>query len=74
MFTHDPTLGAPSPPVSRTLAVYGPSTNSRAETTGREFVDVGIREIGIQVGAGVLNHRQPEIGVGCFEQSGQDNG
>ena len=30
-------------------------------------------EIGVEVGAAVLNDRQTEIGVECFEQSGEDN-
>ena len=30
-------------------------------------------EIGVEVGAAVLNDHQTEIGVGCFEQSGKDN-
>jgi hypothetical protein len=30
-------------------------------------------EIGVDVGAAVLNDRQTEIGVSCFEQSGEDN-
>jgi len=30
-------------------------------------------EIGVEVGAAVLDDRQTEIGVGCFEQSGEDN-
>ena len=30
-------------------------------------------ETGVEVGAAVLNDRQTEIGVGCFEQSGEDN-
>lgn len=30
-------------------------------------------EIGVEVGAAVFNDRQTEIGVGCFEQSGEDN-
>jgi hypothetical protein len=30
-------------------------------------------EIRVEVGAAVLNDRQTEIGVGCFEQSGEDN-
>jgi hypothetical protein len=30
-------------------------------------------EIGVEVGTAVLNDRQTEIGVGCFEQSGEDN-
>jgi len=30
-------------------------------------------EIGVEVGAAVLNDRQTEIGVGCFDQSGEDN-
>ena len=40
---------------------------------GEELVDKAIVEIGVEVGAAVLNHRQTEIGVGGFEQSGEDN-
>ena len=30
-------------------------------------------EIGIEVGTAILNDHQTEIGIGCFEQSGEDN-
>jgi len=30
-------------------------------------------EIGVEVSAAVLDDRQTEIGIGCFEQSGEDN-
>ena len=51
--------------------------NSRAESTdareGKNLLSQAIMEIGIEVGAAVLNDRQTEIGVGCFEQSREDN-
>src|SRR5580704_18706976 len=42
-----------------------PSREHRC-TGGEELVDQAIMEIGVEVGAAVLNDRQTEIGVGCF--------
>jgi hypothetical protein len=42
-------------------------------TGGEEPVDQAIMEIGVEVGAAVFNDRQTEIGVGGFEQSGEDD-
>lgn len=57
---------------ARLLVLRIPSREHRC-TGGEELVDQAIMETGVEVGAAVLNDRQTEISVGCFEQSGEDN-